>query len=115
MNDQDEKLSRLLRQWRDIEPRPTFEPDVLRRIRLEVARPRSTDLQAWLPAWLGAPRRLAVAAAVPLALALAIGVASVWVLPPVDSRPPMPLGSLSVLERGTVAGNYVAMTEDRQP
>ena len=99
-HEQEKQLSRLLKQWPDLEPRPAFAPDVLRRIRLEAARPSAPGLWAWLPAWLRLPGRLAWAAGVPLALALAIGVASAWVLPAPDTRPALPFGGFSVLERG---------------
>lgn len=60
MNEPD--LSKLLRQWRDIEPRGNFEANVLRRIRLEGRAP-SQPFWLWQPAF-------SVAAAVIVAMAI---------------------------------------------
>jgi len=112
-NEPDE-LGLLLRQWPDMEPPPAFEQDVLRRIRLEVGRPRSQGLAAWLPAWLGSPSRLAWAAGTPLALALVAGVVGARALP---ERRPMslaPFGSLTVADRGTLTRAYLALAGSTQ-
>jgi hypothetical protein len=111
--EQDRQLSRLLKEWPGPEPRPTFEQDVLRRIRLEVVPPSATGLWAWLPVWLNSRGRLAWATVVPLTVAFALGVASAWLPPSTGTDAATPLGSLSVLEHGTVAAGYVAMSEDR--
>ncbi|HVM60753.1 MAG TPA: hypothetical protein VMV72_07785 [Verrucomicrobiae bacterium] len=59
MNQNDDKLRALLRQWRDIEPRGNFEANVWRQIRLAAAeRPARLSLLfeaigplLWQPAW----------------------------------------------------------------
>ena len=59
MNDQE--LSALLRTWRAPEPSPTFEQDVLRRVRLAPAAPARMGWLAWFAP---APFWSAIAAAV---------------------------------------------------
>ncbi len=108
-----DKLSNLLRQWPGIEPRPAFEQDVLRRLRLEATRPAAAGLWSWLPAWLGSPTRLAWGAVLPLILALLVGIVSNHVLPAADTHAPTPYGGLSVLDSDTVTGGYIAMLEAR--
>lgn len=108
-----DNLNSLLRQWPGIEPRPTFEQDVLRRIRLEAARPAAESLWSWLPGWLGSPGRLAWGAALPLLLALLLGIVSNHILPVAEAHVPTAYGGLSVLESDTVTGGYIALTEAR--
>ncbi len=104
-------LSSLLRQWPDLEPGPTFEQDVLRRLRLEATRPAAAGLWVWLPTWLGSPWRLAWSVVLPLTLALLVGIVSNHVMPVAGTHATTAYGSFSVLEPGTVAGDYLAMME----
>ncbi len=93
MNDNDDKLRRLLATWKDIEPRPDFAADVLRRIRrIEPAHPALV----WLttsPAW------TYIAA---LAAGLLVGTYAAWA--PVSGR-----SDGTLLHSGTVAGNYLSL------
>jgi hypothetical protein len=98
----DPQLRALLRQWRDLEPSPTFAADVHRRIRLSQTAP--TERLGWI-AWLadGLPRpavALATAAMVGLTVGAWSGLLSV---PP--APPPEQLGFLAP---DTLAGSYGA-------
>lgn len=75
MNDYDDKLHALLRQWRDIEPAGSFEANVWRRIR-QSARPEPVGWRDWLPqpAW-------GLAAAV--IVGVVVGAGSGWLAAPV--------------------------------
>ena len=84
MNDSD--LSKLLRQWRDIEPPGNFEANVRRRIRLATPEPK--------PIWLWRPVFAAVA------LSILIG-ASAGIL---SSRPQR--AEMEFMSAGTLAGGY---------
>ncbi|OGV74121.1 MAG: hypothetical protein A3K19_23740 [Lentisphaerae bacterium RIFOXYB12_FULL_65_16] len=115
MDPNEKKLSELLRQWPGREPSPTFEQDVLRRIRLDRAQPDAgldaPGIWGWLPAWLAAPRRAAFAAGCTLVLAFAVGVVGAMVVPAgSDARAIPGTTPFSLLAPGTVAGDYLAMT-----
>jgi hypothetical protein len=109
MNQNDDKLRALLRQWRDIEPRGSFEANVWRQIRTAAAERRegmslveAIGRLLWQPAW-------SVAAALVLALALGVwsGVAS-------NPRPADTSGAeLQFLASGTLAGSYLEMGGNR--
>lgn len=119
MDTKDTQLSQLLQRWPACEPSPAFAQNVLRRVRLETARPArdaAPGLAGWLPAWLVSPRRLAWVTAGALSLAFVVGLASVQTFsPPAPTAlRPAPLGS-SILDRGTVSGDYVALIGDARP
>jgi hypothetical protein len=48
MNRDEDKLSALLKQWREVEPSATFEASVRRRIRLEEKKPEPVNWVEWL-------------------------------------------------------------------
>jgi len=105
MNQNDDKLHALLRQWRDIELRGDFEANVWRKLRT-VAAERITGISLmeaigrllWEPAW-------SVAAA--LVVALAIGV---WSGVAVNSRQTdSSRAELQFLASGTLAGSYLEL------
>ncbi len=102
MNQNDDKLRALLRQWRDIEPQGNFEANVWRRIRVAADRPERVGLidvmgrLLWQPAW-------SVAAALFVAALVGVwgGVASI-------SRPAdTSQAELQFLAPGTLAGSYL--------
>ena len=103
MNQNDDRLRALLRQWRDIEPPGNFEANVWRRIRVaEAERPERVSLLdaigrlLWHPAW-------SVAAALFVAVLVGVwgGVAS-------TSRPTdTSRAELQFMAPGTLAGSYL--------
>jgi len=102
MNQKDDKLSSLLRQWRDVEPAGNFEANVRRRIRLAVVdSPRS----AWLA---GLSWRPAISVAV--AVSVIIG-SSAGIVTAVKSARPTS-GELQFLSAGTLAGSYVKLSSE---
>jgi len=105
MNQNDDKLRALLRQWRDIEPPGNFEANVWRQIRTAAAeRPARVSLietigrLLWQPAW-------SVTAAVAVALAVGVwgGVASA------PRHTDTSKAELQFLASGTLAGSYLQM------
>jgi hypothetical protein len=86
----DPELSKLLRQWRDLEPPGNFEANVRRRIRL--ATPESKPIWLWRPAFAA------------VALSVVIG-ASAGILS--FSRPH---SEMEFLSPGTLAGSYTGGT-----
>jgi hypothetical protein len=109
MKQKDEKLSALLKQWRDIEPPTNFEANVWRQIRAAAAPAVETvswiDLIGrllWRPAW-------SVVAAMGVALIVGVwgGIASV---PRQIGRP---TAELRFLSTGTLAGSYVQMASKK--
>src|ERR1700722_4019438 len=105
MKEDDEKLSALLKQWRDIEPPADFEANVWRQIRVAAAPAVDTvnwiDLIGqllWRPAW-------SVLAAVVVALVVGVwgGIASV------SRQIDRPTAELRFLSSGTLAGGYAQM------
>jgi len=106
MNQNDEKLRALLRQWRDIEPRGNFEANVWRQIRLAAEkRPAQAGLfeamgrLLWQPAW-------SVAAA--LLLATFIGVWGGIAFAPRQTDPAR--AELQFMAPGTLTGSYLRGT-----
>ena len=105
MNENDDKLRALLKQWRDIEPRGNFQANVWRRIRMSAAEDAPERLSLieamgrllWRPAW-------SVAAAV--AMALAVGV---WSGIATGPRWDTSRAELRFLAPGTLAGSYLEM------
>ena len=105
MNQNDDRLRALLKQWREIEPRGNFEANVWRQIRLAAEPTVETvnwiDLIGrllWQPAW-------SVVAAMAVALVVGVwgGIASVP--RPIDR----PTAELQFLSPGTLAGSYTQM------
>jgi anti-sigma-K factor RskA len=106
MNHKDDKLSALLRQWREIEPRANFEANVRRRIRLaQSGQPERVNLVELLERLMWRPA-LAAAAAV-VVVSSVIG-SSAGVL---TARQTVSVGSseLQFLSAGTLAGGYVKL------
>ncbi len=107
MNQNDERLSELLRKWRDIEPRGNFEANVWRQIRTAAEPVNWIDLVGhllWQPAW-------SVVAAMVVALIIGVwgGIASV-------PRPIIrPTAELQFLSAGTLAGGYAQMSATGAP
>jgi hypothetical protein len=105
MNQSDDKLRALLRQWPGIEPRGDFEANVWRQIRsaatvrtAEISLMEAIGRLLWEPAW-------SVAAA--LVVALAIGV---WSGVAVNSRQTdTSRAELQFLASGTLAGSYLEL------
>lgn len=105
MSANDDKLSALLKQWRDIEPRGNFEANVWRRIRMAAAQDAPERLSLveaigrllWRPAW-------SVAAAVVMAL-----VVGVWTGIATGPRRDTSQAELRFLAPGTLAGSYLEM------
>jgi len=96
MSQHDEQLHRLLRQWRDLEPRPAFAVDVRRRIRL--AEPVPVNRRAgWLPSW------ASLGAAV--AVALVVGMWSGRQAAPGFAQPPT-----TFMAPDSLAGSYLKLT-----
>jgi hypothetical protein len=93
MNDND-PLNALLRQWKDVEPRPGFETRVLARIRDEPA----GGALAWLRELLPLPA--AACAGVMLGLA-----ALAWAARHPERRP---RAAFALADSGTFAGDYLA-------
>jgi hypothetical protein len=105
MNQNDDKLSALLKQWRDVEPPTNFEANVWRQIRVAAAPAVETvnwiDLIGrllWQPAW-------SVVAAMVVALIVGVwgGIASV------PRQTNTPTAELQFLSSGTLAGGYAQM------
>ena len=105
MNQNDDKLSALLKRWRDIEPRGNFEANVWRQIRI-AAEPAVDTVNwidfigrlLWQPAW-------SVVAATVVALIVGVwgGIASV------PRQTDRPTAELQFLSPGTLAGSYAQM------
>jgi hypothetical protein len=102
MKQDDGKLSALLKQWRDIEPRGNFEDNVWRQIRVAIA--PTVDTANWidlLGRFLWHPAGSVIAAVV-VALVVGIwgGIASV------PRQIDRPIAELRFLSSGTLAGSY---------
>ncbi len=103
MKPSDEKLDALLKQWRDIKPRASFEANVWRQIRTSRAeRAERVSLPQLLQRWLWQPA-MAVAVA---AVASAIIGSSAGVLSTRGTAPLAP-SELQFLGSGTLAGGYI--------
>ncbi len=101
MNENDEKLRTLLRQWRDIEPAGNFEANVRRRIRLATA---EAPQVSWLVELLWRPA-FAVAAA--LVVSVAIGSSAGVMTATKSARAAR--GELQFMSAGTLAGGYAKL------
>lgn len=110
MQNKNQELSGLLRQWQDVEPRSAFVPDVLRQIRLDAAARAEADVRgafgfrAWLATVL---KPLAVTVAVAFVGGLFLG-ALPMISGSVSSVPEAATNGFGLLRTGTVSGNYVA-------
>jgi hypothetical protein len=106
MNQSDEKLSALLKQWRDIEPKGNFEADVWRRIRIaDSRRPERVNLIGTIGRLLRQPS-WSVAAA--LGVAVLVGV---WGgMGSISRKADTSQAELQFLAPGTLAGSYLQMT-----
>ncbi len=110
MNQNDDKLRALLKQWRDIEPPGNFEDNVWRRIRLaEAEKPeRVSVIELLARNWLYKPAMsIAAAVAVSLILGSSLGVLTA---PKSASAAPRELRFLST---GTLAGGYLRAAAER--
>jgi anti-sigma-K factor RskA len=94
MKQDDDKLSSLLRQWRDIEPRANFEANVRRRIRLAADRAK----ESWLAGLLWRPA-LATAIAASVIIGVTGGMLS-------SSRQ---RAEMQFMSAGTLAGGYARL------
>ncbi len=104
MNENDEKLSALLRQWRDVEPAGNFEANVRRRIRLATA---EAPRQSWLVELLWRPA-FAVAAAVVLSVAIGSSAGVMTAAKSLRST----RGELQFMSAGTLAGGYAKLASE---
>ncbi len=108
MTDNRDKLSQLLKQWRDIEPPASFQADVRRRIRLaQTEELERVTVAEWLQRllWRPAPA-LAVAVVASILLGSSIGLLTA---PPTSAA----RGELRFLSAGTLAGGYLHMGTER--
>jgi len=105
MSNQDDSLRALLRQWRGIEPSPTFDTDVRRRVRLAQA---GQSEQVTVAEWL---RRLFWQPAVSVGVALAhiIGLVGGWRSAAAPAATPHP--EVGFLAPGTLAGSYARLSK----
>jgi hypothetical protein len=109
MNEQDEELNARLRAWRGIEPRADFEAEVWRRVAAAPA--AGVDWFLALREWFGV--RPALASAVALLLAVAVGLGSTFALSQ-PARAGLAIGTPS-LHGSTLAATYLAMTTGATP
>ncbi len=106
MNLNDEKLSALLKRWREIEPQANFEANVWRRIKLsQQPRDEGLTLSDWLRQLLWQPARALAAAAV---VSVLVGIAG-GLLTEANSSAGAPQSELRFLSPGTLAGGYVRL------
>ena len=108
MNNQDDKLRALLKQWGDIEPRTGFEANVWRRIRqAQAAEPERVTIAEWFrrgwwqPAW-------AVTAAVTVSVVIGTA-AGLRTAPQPATTARQEMGFLSA---GTLAGGYAKLASN---
>ena len=109
MQEPNDKLGALLKQWPEVEPRPAFDQDVLRRIRLEraaVAESAGLRLFDFLAARLTSGRGIAAAVAAAVAAGFVLASATPE---PEDAAVPSAGGVSEWLAGDSVSGSYVAM------
>lgn len=119
MNQQDPQLSGLLRKWQDIEPRPAFAQDVLRRMRLATPAPgtagEETGLRFLLRRWLPpALRPVALTAAAAFVGGVLFGLTATRPIADSAGERDAPV-RFQILQPGTVSGNYLAFTQGGRP
>ena len=112
MQDQNDKLTTLLKQWPEIEPRPAFDQDVLRRIRLAdlPSRPACpSTLGQFLDDWaVRLTSGWGFAAAVAVAVMVGFVLASATPAPR-DAATASADGVSDLLASDAFSGSYVAM------
>ena len=96
----------MLKQWRDIAPRPGFEDRVRRRI-AEAQPVRGMAL--WLP-WIIGPTGQPAYAVATLVLSVALGWSLAWA--GLRPGPLRELSDVTVMRQGSVAGSYARLTKD---
>ena len=109
MNPNDNKLSELLKKWRDVEPNVNFEANVWRRIRLASAEePERVGIVEWAQRLMWRP---ALATAVAMVVVGSVIGSSAGVL---TARGTVSVGSgeLRFLSAGTLAGGYVKLSSE---
>ena len=113
MQGQNDKLSTLLKQWPEIEPRAAFDQDVLRRIRLERAAVAADSAGFGSDFLDRLTARLTSAWGVAAAVAVAVVIG--FLLASATSAPDMGDGMIAdlpdALRPGSLSGNYVALAE----
>jgi hypothetical protein len=108
MKQDDDKLSSLLKQWRDIEPRANFEANVRRRIRL--ATTDAPERGGWMELLQRLTRQPAFSIAAAVVVGLIVGMwGGIKSAPQVTNRAGM---ELQFLSSGTLAGSYVSLTRE---
>jgi hypothetical protein len=107
MNPEDKNLSKLLKQWRDIEPKANFEASVWRRIRrAQTEEPeRSSLLELLLRRRLWQPAYAAVAAAVIVSAVIGTSAGVLTSLRATTTA----RGELQFMSSGTLAGGYARL------
>jgi len=105
MSQDDNNLSKLLKQWRDIEPASNFEASVRRRIRRAQTGPpaRVPVVEQWLRRWLWNPA-LGLAAAVVVSAVIGASAGIHTAL-----RQPAGPGEMQFMSAGTLAGGYARL------
>jgi hypothetical protein len=103
MNNQDNQLRELLRQWKDIEPPGNFESNVWRKIRL--AEPAGTRPVGWGEWWHVLLAQPAFSIGVSMLTAVFIGGAAGWFAVNGSRPPESPL--FSFLSSDTLSGGYL--------
>ncbi len=108
MNQHDEKLRNLLRQWPGIEPKANFEADVWRRIRRAgSAQPERIGLIDLIQQWLWRPAlAVTTAAIVSLAIGISGGLLAASRTAPVHNE-------MTFMSAGTLSGGYVHLAGER--
>jgi hypothetical protein len=110
MESHDDKLKSLLKAWRGVNPSPSFEANVWRRIRLAEGERRPAAVSGGLLDWLFLqPARITVAAALAgVFIGLSLGVIG-------GSGPSTPDLTLALNRPGTISGSYLHLMTGGQP
>ena len=109
MNNDNEKLNTLLQQWREIEPKASFEADVLRRIHLaQINEPERVRLIDLLQQWLWRPTvAVATAGIVSVIIGTSGGLLTM-------SKATVTADSeMRFMSQGTLAGGYTQLAGER--
>ncbi len=108
MTNPEDKLSALLKSWRDLEPKPSFEANVWRRIRLaEQPKPSRAGLAELLCGWLRKPVWLT-------AVAVVVSVVFAATISGFTASKPAPevRGELQFLGPDTLSGGYLKVAAE---
>jgi hypothetical protein len=108
MQEPNDRLDALLKQWPEVEPRPAFDQDVLRRIRLERARADSASAGFFDRLALRLTSGWGIAAAITAAVVAGFVWASTTPVP-ADAAVPSEDGISELLAGDSVSGSYAAM------